>query len=528
MIDKEVLELWKEISPEDAFSFGLKEYAGQLWIPSHVNIKHALNKIAKLEKKADPVALAFLGSIKEGLTREEPQDAPGVILNTFFAHLVKGATEKQYISLAEQGLHYLAVEEQFTEREWPVELRIFTTQNCQGAIQILNIVKKKTGKETQQALTALQKRLTRWQKTAGITLKKGDFKEIYGLLQKHSKGLGRKHLYAGILKHTFGYLETPEEIEHNAVTWIDEELPEFDELVRKLATRYKCKPRVEDIDKAIEKRFYVAPKELVKTIGHVRTLLQPLAHQEWVKIAKGYNVKVIETPSYLAPLLPTAAMQAFDGLKKPFSIFFATTDTRGSPSTNLPDIVQTIIHEEYGHCVNFHDSYTNDIRVVEKLSSGLDTPITEGISFNRELEALHTFRRMLKETNQIEQKFIGEIEQHTSFAEFVDAYEFTVRQWRMVRFLRAVSDMRINTEKQTFPEFIEWAHKKTGLSKKLIFDQTFHFQETAGYAPCYSMFGQRLKAFQRTTRLSLLDFNTYVASRGFPCRAVFEEEIRKL
>ena len=103
-------------------------------------------------------------------------------------------------------------------------------------------------------------------------------------------------------------------------------------------------------------------------------------------------------------------------------------------------------------------------------------------------------------------------------------------KWRMVRFLRAVSDVRLNLEKQNFPQFIEWGHKKTGLSKKLVYDQTIHFQENPGYAPCYSMFGQKLRKLQAKAirkGITQREFNTFVASSGFPARSLFEKKIKK-
>jgi hypothetical protein len=170
--------------------------------------------------------------------------------------------------------------------------------------------------------------------------------------------------------------------------------------------------------------------------------------------------------------------------------------------------------------------------LVEIIGSSLDTPITEGISFFRELESIRTFDRVLHRGahNPVERAMIKEIEKHVPFEEFVEGIFFVVMQWRMVRFLRAVSDVRLNLGKQTFPEFIEWGHKKTGLSKKLIFDQTFHFQENPGYAPCYSVFGQRLRELQKKAMqkgVSQKDFNTFVASTGFPARSIFEKQIRQ-
>jgi uncharacterized protein (DUF885 family) len=197
--------------------------------------------------------------------------------------------------------------------------------------------------------------------------------------------------------------------------------------------------------------------------------------------------------------------------------------------------MQTLIHEEYGHCVNFMNSYRcflRPLRITEVLDSSLSTPITEGISFFRELESLETFRRLeaAGARDGLESSLIEQVEKVCGFSDFVDGLEFEVLQWRMVRFLRAVCDSRVNRERQSYPDFIEWAHKKTGLSKKLVFDQTFHFLERPGYAPCYSIFGQRLRELQAKAMkkgISRVEFNTFVASSGFAARTVFEKRLRK-
>ena len=535
--EKEVFKLWKEVYPTNAYIAGLKQYAGQIWIPSHTNVKKALIKIKKIEKNADETVKKFLATIKRDLMFEEPHRPPGSILDVFFAHLVlEGIKEKNILALAEQGLNFLGVQEDLWNKKWPVEIQIFTTQQCDGAKSIIETIKKKCKQETKQALTALQKRLDQWNsKISTIKLKRKDYKEIYPILQKKSKGLGRTRTYQPLIKDFYDYLETPEQIEKLAVRWIEQELPEFNKIIRKIAKRYKCKPTAEEAEKAIDKYQKIPLKKLIKTITEMRKPLQKLAETEWVKITPKYDVRVIETPDYLVPFMPSGAMQAFNSLTKPFCVFFTTTDPKASPPSSYSDAAQIIIHEEYGHCVNFMNSYTGMTgkpRLIETMGSTLDIPITEGISFYRELESIRTFDRILKKGahNKTERETIQEIEKYLPLEEFVDGMKFIVMQWRMGRFLRAASDSRLNREVQTFPEFIEWAHKKTGLSKKGIFDLIFHFQRMPGYAPCYSIFGQKLKEYQAKAIKkghTQKEFNTYVASIGFPARSIFEKRLKK-
>lgn len=107
--------------------------------------------------------------------------------------------------------------------------------------------------------------------------------------------------------------------------------------------------------------------------------------------------------------------------------------------------------------------------------------------------------------------------------------EYVMLTWRMVRFLRAVFDVRVNMGKQTLAEFVEWGSKQTGISRKRIFDQTFLFLATVGYAPCYSMAGEALRELQKLAKKngkSVIDFNTYASALGFPGRTIFEQKLR--
>jgi hypothetical protein len=84
---------------------------------------------------------------------------------------------------------------------------------------------------------------------------------------------------------------------------------------------------------------------------------------------------------------------------------------------------------------------------------------------------------------------------------------------------------------QNITDFVSWASKKTGLSKRTIFNQIFVFQENPGYAPCYAIVGNSLKELQKKALKngkSLIQFNTFACSIGFPPRTLWEEKLNEL
>ncbi len=102
--------------------------------------------------------------------------------------------------------------------------------------------------------------------------------------------------------------------------------------------------------------------------------------------------------------------------------------------------------------------------------------------------------------------------------------------WRIVRFLKIIGDVRINSGKQNLRDFIEWAHKRTGLSKSMVYFQLFpaHQGNGPGYATTYAITGEAIRELQKKAvrrGQKLIDFNTYACAMGFPARTIFEERL---
>ena len=69
---------------------------------------------------------------------------------------------------------------------------------------------------------------------------KGTFEEVEKVFQKHKFALGREKFYRAALEGGFDYSETPDELEQKAMKWIDEELPRYRDVVKRLAKHYRC------------------------------------------------------------------------------------------------------------------------------------------------------------------------------------------------------------------------------------------------------------------------------------------------
>src|SRR5437870_13820053 len=169
------------------------------------------------------------------------------------------------------------------------------------------------------------------------------------------------------------------------------------------------------------------------------------------------------------------------------------------------------------------------------LWSPLGGAISEGISFQREIEFQDVMEKLKtrKGLNADEKALVNFYEKHGGFDNIAEEYEFYTWMWRIVRFLRIIGDARIHSGKQSLRDFIEWAHKRTGLAKSTVYHQLFpaHQGNGPGYASTYAIVGESIREIQNRAKRNgknIVDFNTYACSMGFPARTIFEARLREL
>jgi len=537
-LEGEIVETYKEINPSGAFLLGFNEYAGRLFIPSTENIQRALLRVRELRRRAKTeLQRKVLDSFEVALLFDEPQPILDDIVGTVFTHLAKeGVNEKHLLSLMSNASRALdATRERFANREIPVAVKALTLYRLSGVIEILNAVKKAAKNAALKgACDEMMSKTTDFVdlfKLEGFG--QGKFDEVENVFAKYGFDLGRSKFYELALSKGFDYRESPEELERRAMGWIEDELPRFRKVVERLAERYRCEPVTEEVEKAIDARLKLRPSELVKVTTAIRKVVQRFANQEIVKINPRYNTKVIETPPYLAPMFPTGGAQFFDTFtKRPFQVFFQTTDPKRDPDKSVSALLDLLVHEEYGHCVHHSNSALasagklNPLYLLPGLLSG---PITEGLSFNREREFLEAVKRLetKKRLTKAERDYVRLMEKYGGIELMNLEVEFAVRKWRLIRFLRVVGDVRINTGRQGLMEFVDWAHEYTGVSRSNVYFQLFPAHEGMfpGYATAYAVVGQEIMSTERKIRddKKRVKFSTYLCSIGYPPRSMYRE-----
>ena len=536
-LDAQVMELVKEINPSGAYLMGFNECAGKLFIASKENVDSALVKVRTLRSmvRTDLLRKA-LDSMETILLFDEPQPVLDDIVGTIFALLVKeGVNDEHMLSFFDHATRDIdACRVRYQGRDIPVPVKALALYRLDGVLEILDRVKEETkSEEVKSAAEALKAKVSDYVKLFELEgWGKGEFPNVEKIFNEKGFDLGRKEFYPHALAKGYDYTETSEEIERKAISWIDEELPRFKRVAEKLAKKLGCEPRPEEVEKSINAKDNIDPKKLVGITLGIRRVVQKLVNEDLSGINPRYRTTVIETPPYLTGTIPTGAAQFFDTYtKKPFQYFFQTTDPKRDPDKSVAALLSLLVHEEYGHCVHHSNSA---VQFVGKLSPvqimpGLTTggPITEGLSFNREIEFLELSKSLesKKRLTPTERAYVRLLRKYGGLEEFNLELEFMTMRMRIIRFLRVVGDVRINTGKQTLIDFVDWAHERTGVPRSSVYFQLFPAHEGIfpGYATTYAVCGQAIRAVEKKIRdpKKRVKFSTYLCSIGFPPMSIY-------
>src|SRR5579884_1704177 len=194
--DDELIDIWKEVYPSQAYLQGWNDCAGRFFVPSRSNVKRMLKKIKAL--KAD-------------VSFEEPQPVLDGILSSIYAHLVKeGVNEEHLKSLLKESVEALdETLNHFKSRKVTIPVRVLTMYRLDGLVMILKTVKEHTKSNTlkQECDTAADsvKRFVSTFEVKGFG--HGTFEEVERLFKAHGFDMGRKSFYSGIIRKAFDYSE---------------------------------------------------------------------------------------------------------------------------------------------------------------------------------------------------------------------------------------------------------------------------------------------------------------------------------
>ncbi|MEM2637553.1 MAG: DUF885 family protein [Candidatus Korarchaeota archaeon] len=499
-------KLYTELSPTGAYLEGLEEFGGQVVIPLEGWRREMLGRTTALMNSwKEPVLDAF----RVLLTIEPEYPAPlDTLAELLYGYLIKDAPEKylkQALSTISKDLPKFIKE--IEKRQLTLEERVMVNVSAEYVFGTASIWKTRNLSEgTLKLLDELLGLCKDFANCYGVPeLRELDCDSGLGYMKKNAneKRLVRPY-YPELTSKCYGYEETPNEIVTKAKRWIEEELDNYRNAIKKL----------EEIggEEAVKKEFAlpVEEKELVNLVNKVRSVLADIATNYFITFPPHYDVRVTPTPEFLRPLIPSGAASGYNTLTdKPFVLYYTTP----GGIDHMVDLVHLTFHEEYGHAVHMMwVSEDAELSIPRKITSTLSLPVSEGIAFHREREILELFtteENVLKKVLSIcggdKDLFLATLRYHTL-------------KWRIMRYIRAYADPQYNMGWKMFENVIEETTNWTGVPKEMVFAQLFNFLPRPGYAPSYSLAARLVMELQEVALkrgIRRRDFNTWVARAGY-------------
>ncbi|TLZ66906.1 MAG: hypothetical protein E6K06_02245 [Methanobacteriota archaeon] len=535
-----IVELWKEFRPNEAFVLGIDECAGRVFVPTPAKVRQIQARISRIRRKTrDPTERKLLASFRAALELREPAQLPQSLVETMFGYLIKEGTNADHLaSFARFGRRALDARRRQVRRVPPPGMRALVQLACSGLADMLKTVegelRETRAHEAIRALIAANARYAKAFDLPGFPVD-GSFQDVYAFFKRSGCDLGRSQSYARALRDFWDYEQTPAQVEAAGLRMIRRELPHFHALVQRFAEELSCGATAEAVTGALKEKRGLRPDQILPFLKEVRDPARRVAHKHVVAINPDYATDVVETPSYLANSTPSGAAFGLDTLTDhPREIFLATTDVRSAARPPPGELLNLLIHEEYGHCVHGSNSalsYAASPRVLDLIASTFQC-VSEGIAFQRELEFLPIIQEIAagKLSGPEEDAFAESLERWGGLGRVSREYEFLTALWRIVRFLRVIGDARINSGKQDLVHFVEWAYRTTGLERATVYYQLFPAHQVIGpgYASTYAIIGERIREIQQEALKrgkSLRAFNGYASSIGWPPKSVFEAEL---
>jgi uncharacterized protein (DUF885 family) len=276
---------------------------------------------------------------------------------------------------------------------------------------------------------------------------------------------------------------------------------------------------IEEVLKLIEQK---APKSFEEALKVTREQMEAarkfIIDKKLVTVYEEDKLLVNETPDFLAPLIPFAALIApakFDSVQVGNYIVTRPKEIRGlQKNLNYPSLVNTAVHEGFpGHFLQMAISNRGSfVRVLGSLAGGTET-IEGWAHYCEEMMMEHGFNRSPE----------------VRFVQVNDAI------WRAVRI---IIDVKMSRGEMSFDEAVNKLIEETGMSREAAVAEVKRYTLTPGYQLSYLLGKHLLVELKKEVKQKMGDkfsekffHDTVVANGGLPIfllRKAFDLKIARL
>jgi hypothetical protein len=537
-IASEIVDLWSAVNPVAGYTGGHLDELTALPMQTAEAVEAMRARIGRLRAKLPSIpddrmrqtAAALLTSLETQLALPRPSGSG------------PSGTGMGGVYAAADGIFYIVLKQDYkagfvaayldavvkvvefeTRRWWGQDFTILVRRECldtaaymEGTIGAVLQLRP----DLADQCAAIRKALERYRALFALPgLDSADFATYWPIFQAwdHVRGPVQARGYPACLQGYYQLTETADQIEVMAQAWLDLDLP----VVASLVERVVALPFVgeagslQDVWDKVSDHYAV---DFGKAMDRVVSACNDYGARYLIAHTAADRVEFAATPDYLTNLVTGGEDFAVNYLDpaSAYSQLYLTA----AKNTSLLTMINILVHEA-SHGFNFVLSAKQAGSPLLNLNTALEVPLTEGMAFWREFEYWAAAQRLLGAAtlDGVEQAYLDLYgESADDQAAGVLCAELETYIWRIVRYVRALCDVRVNGGKMTYTDFIAWAAGATGLSAETLHGECFTFMASPGYAPCYAVGGAAyaaLQARQAQTGVSAIDFNTFASKSGF-------------
>jgi hypothetical protein len=535
----QIVDLWSDINPVVGYTSGHLRSLNKLFKQTMENVEIMRSRIRILRSQLNEItdedlrltADAILTSLKTQLDMPRPSGAGpsgtcmggiGAAGDGVFYILLKKEHNKDFVATYLQAVKETV---EFETQRWRgQDFTILVCKEClntatylEGTLESL----KKVRSDMDQAIDKIKVALEKYKDIflVDTKLSSDNFTDYWPLFQEWDANAGPAQTigYPLCLKNYYQLDKTADEIETMAQSWLDLDMAVTIDITQRIAMLpfVGSEGNLQTIWDKVTKQYSV---DFGKCCENVIEACKNYGAQYIISFNKDDKVDFAPTPDYLASLITGGGDYAINYLdpKTAFSQLYLTQ----SKNTSLLTMINILVHEA-SHGYNFVLSAKYAKSPLLNLNTALEVPMTEGMAFYREYQYWAAAQNLLGQTNLNEEQkaylvLYGDTPKEQEQGVLCAQLETYI--WRVIRYIRALCDVKVNGGKMTYTEFISWAAQTTGLSEETLHGECFTLLASPGYAPCYALGCVSYAYFQKkgiSNGISEINFNTFASKQGF-------------
>jgi hypothetical protein len=510
LVIDEIIGIWRDVDPVECYAAGIDGCEGKLFIPTNAakadilrRIENARSRLPEIKnRELRATANKLLSSTSVAIDFESPDEQIVVCFIAIWYAILKGDHRKPFVrALLRLAIKLVIFEHaRWRGQKFTGETRKAVVDACSSLEAILITLASKNP-DVIDEIQALSFIAAEFRSSFSFpVINPGNLEELFEFFEMNSGPPTANRLYPQIIDHLFDYGVSINDIYTQTQKMLEKELVLAKALVDKLSKPVGIPPGASlgDAYAILQKHYEISYP--VAQARKMMAVLNKFIDRNIQDIGVDPDILPEATPSFLKALITSGAAISLNYLdEKPLVQIFVTEEK----NTSFLTLLNVIVHEAT-HAYNpLILASIPTIPTLLKLKSWLSIPLYEATAFHREMELLEaikggTGRRRANGTlKELLALFDGP---PFPLRHDILAFEMETRVWRIIRSLRTICDVEINTGKRTYVGFVKWASAHTGLSKQLIHNECFTFLAYPGYTPSYSFCGSQYQQLQKDAK----------------------------